>query len=576
KSNIGHCESAAGIAGLTKVLLQLRYRQLVPSLHSKDTNANIDFTNSPFVVQQELTEWKRPVLEEDGQVREYPLCAGVSSFGAGGANAHIIIEEYMADEHPASLPVAMPGEESVLILLSATDERQLIRVAKQFSAALDQGFWRLTDERLTDIAYTLQVGREHLEHRLALQVTSVSDLYRKLEDFIHSDGKAGFLGSGEGNYDQLAATWLGGANVDWQQLYRESGRMPHRVSLPVYPFKRDRYWIGESPGVAGVLQPDRAQWIHPLLHENISDLAAQRFRTTFSGDEVFLADHRINDQKVVSAAAFLEMIREAICRSVQFPAIKTTDICLRNISWLRPAIVQKGALKIAIELFTDHGGEVGFEIYAEDSDGEERVIFSRGSATLDPPQGALGIGLANIQDWQRQSNRFEAAKAACYDALEKAGLHYGPTHRCIDQIYIGKDKLLAKISSSLDAGKKGDYFLHPGLLDAALQATLFWNRTDLDTPLEVYLPYGIEAVECYSDLGSASWVVISNAAIAGGERSFDIDVFDDKGACQVRLKGVRFKATSSKWGEDVTGGDGETVILLPEWQAGSPGMTGQP
>ena len=79
---------------MTKVLLQLKHRQLVPSLHSKTLNPNIDFGSTPFVVQQELAEWKRPVV--DG--KEYPRIAGVSSFGAGGSNAHVVVEEYVAAE----------------------------------------------------------------------------------------------------------------------------------------------------------------------------------------------------------------------------------------------------------------------------------------------------------------------------------------------------------------------------------------------------------------------------------------------------------------------------------------------
>src|SRR5215467_9297485 len=88
KSNIGHGESAAGIAGLTKILLQLKHSQLVPSLHAQTLNPNIDFAATPFVVQQELAPWRRPVVESDGLRREYPRIAGISSFGAGGANAH--------------------------------------------------------------------------------------------------------------------------------------------------------------------------------------------------------------------------------------------------------------------------------------------------------------------------------------------------------------------------------------------------------------------------------------------------------------------------------------------------------
>ncbi|MCP5049282.1 MAG: polyketide synthase, partial [bacterium] len=91
KSNIGHCESASGIAGITKVLLQLQHRQLVPSLHSRVLNPNIDFSNTPFVVQQELTAWKRPIIDNG----EVPRISGVSSFGAGGSNGYVVIEEYI-------------------------------------------------------------------------------------------------------------------------------------------------------------------------------------------------------------------------------------------------------------------------------------------------------------------------------------------------------------------------------------------------------------------------------------------------------------------------------------------------
>src|SRR4030095_13773414 len=91
KSNIGHAEGAAGIAGVTKVLLQMRYGQLVPSLHAKSCNPHINFSTTPFVVQQELSEWKRPQIVERGECKELPRRAGISSFGVGGSNAHVIL-----------------------------------------------------------------------------------------------------------------------------------------------------------------------------------------------------------------------------------------------------------------------------------------------------------------------------------------------------------------------------------------------------------------------------------------------------------------------------------------------------
>lgn len=116
KSNIGHCESAAGIAGVTKVLLQMKYRQLAPSLHSNVLNPNIDFLNSPFKVQQELEEWKRPIISVNGKDIELPRIAGVSSFGAGGVNAHILIEEYAPEPVEERLPAR---KQPAVIVLSA-------------------------------------------------------------------------------------------------------------------------------------------------------------------------------------------------------------------------------------------------------------------------------------------------------------------------------------------------------------------------------------------------------------------------------------------------------------------------
>src|SRR5579864_8282930 len=116
KSNIGHCESAAGIAGLTKVLLQMQHGQLVPSLHAERLNPYIEFEKSAFVVNRELRAWERPVVEG----REQPRIAGVSSFGAGGANAHVIVEEYVAGAWERG-----SRRDEVVIVLSARTEEQL-------------------------------------------------------------------------------------------------------------------------------------------------------------------------------------------------------------------------------------------------------------------------------------------------------------------------------------------------------------------------------------------------------------------------------------------------------------------
>ena len=90
---MAHLESAAGIAGVTKLLLQLQHQQLVPLIHADKLNPNINFNETPFYVPRELSEWKSLELNINGVHKAYPKRAGISAFGAGGANVHIIIEQ---------------------------------------------------------------------------------------------------------------------------------------------------------------------------------------------------------------------------------------------------------------------------------------------------------------------------------------------------------------------------------------------------------------------------------------------------------------------------------------------------
>lgn len=133
KSNIGHLESAAGIAAITKVLLQMKYKKLVPSIHSEALNSNIDFVDSPFYVQQELQDWKKAVVIENNERKLSRRRAGVSSFGAGGSNAHIILEEYEEEKFED----VEQNYRNELIILSAKDKERLNEYANEMLHFLD-------------------------------------------------------------------------------------------------------------------------------------------------------------------------------------------------------------------------------------------------------------------------------------------------------------------------------------------------------------------------------------------------------------------------------------------------------
>ncbi|WP_143573730.1 SDR family NAD(P)-dependent oxidoreductase, partial [Streptomyces acidiscabies] len=134
KSNIGHLESAAGIAGLTKMLMQLKHGTIAPSLHSGELNPDIDLAGTPFFVPQEAVVWERAVaVHAGGRRTELPRRGAISSFGGGGANAHLIVEEYVGGERPD----AATSTGAHLVVLSARDDERLRAYAGRLADFLD-------------------------------------------------------------------------------------------------------------------------------------------------------------------------------------------------------------------------------------------------------------------------------------------------------------------------------------------------------------------------------------------------------------------------------------------------------
>ena len=162
KTNIGHLDAAAGVAGLIKTVLALKHRALPPSLHFDRPNPQINFEQSPFYVNRTLTEWKTDRV---------PRRAGVSSFGIGGTNAHIVLEE-APDPQPST-----GSRPSCLLLLSARTGSALDQATSNLVAFLK----KRPDADLADIAYTLQQGRRQFSERRMLVCDSVEDALSALD-----------------------------------------------------------------------------------------------------------------------------------------------------------------------------------------------------------------------------------------------------------------------------------------------------------------------------------------------------------------------------------------------------------
>src|SRR5262249_29512408 len=192
---------------------------------------------------------------------------------------HLVVEEYRAPEPTAAAP-----ERPCLIVLSARNEDRLKQVAANLHRVLCDG---TVSRDLAAIAYTLQVGREALDERLAFMAGSLDELQATLQAFLHeADPRAQTLYRGQvkphketlallaadedtasaidawiakGKYEKLLELWVKGLQVDWTKLYGASGPCPwslRRISLPTYPFARGRYWLaGLDPAPAPAARP---------------------------------------------------------------------------------------------------------------------------------------------------------------------------------------------------------------------------------------------------------------------------------------------------------------------------------
>jgi acyl transferase domain-containing protein/aryl carrier-like protein/SAM-dependent methyltransferase len=570
KSNIGHCEAAAGVAGLTKVLLQMKHRMLVPSLHAETPNPEINFAQTPFRVQKALEPWVRPAREVRGVVTEIPRIAGISSFGAGGSNAHVIVAEHVpaAAEPPAAAgPVIVPLSARTADRLGQKllDLQTFIRASRRDGTAVD----------LVSMAYTLQVGREAMEERVGFVVGSIEELEERLD--AYSRGERAICGMHAGqvrrNKDstplpgldadprqtletavrerdlaKLLQLWVKGLELDWSRLYGEL--RPKRLSLPAYPFERQRCWHEREGNSLSSPKQHLAAAFHPLIHRNVSNMEQQCYSSTFSGDELLLTGHATSrddgpQQTVIPAVIYLEMARVAIEDATSQrirPCAGRGTLELYDIVWADPAAVVANR-QVAVALFANGINGLSYEIYSPASDSAAETVHCQGQVCFDRPHAPVTL---DIEQLKSQMQRAGVDAASRYESLSAAGMRYAATYRGITSIHGGDNQLLAQISlpgTVLDdrSVANEDFILHPVMMDSALQAAFGLLSPDNQPSL----PLGLEVLRIFSACPTQMFAWVRHAAGANSPRGgtkLDIDLCDLRGNVCIQMRGVTYEA----------------------------------
>ncbi|RZK98795.1 MAG: type I polyketide synthase, partial [Rubrivivax sp.] len=463
------------------------------------------------------------------------------SFGAGGSNAHLIIEEYVA---PARQVIEVSAHKPAVVVLSARDEDRLKEQAELLVRAIKERNFKQED--LADIAYTLQVGREAMGVRLACVVVTIDELKDKLQRYSLGEAVIDDLYRGEvkrnkealeaftadedlakamqawvakGKFHKLLDLWVKGLNFDWALLHGEV--KPRRISLPTYPFARERYWL---PMVAESVRANGAghqsSRLHPLLHRNTSDLSEQRFSSTFTGQEFFLRDHVIQGQRVLPGVVQLALAREAVSRALG-AQVGGAQVLLQGVVFVRPAVVDGEGLEVHIALEPDEAGVVSFEIYS--AAGENELVHSQGRAVLVHGSDGSLVARHDLQDLGTQCAVRERDAAACYGAFAAMGLAYGPAMQALVSLRTGQDaqgqvQALGQLElPAVVQGHAREFELHPSLMDGALQATA-GLMLDEGGGHQATLPFALEQLEVFSAVPAQAWVWVRYSA---GSRAQD-------------------------------------------------------
>ncbi|WP_394832292.1 SDR family NAD(P)-dependent oxidoreductase [Pendulispora rubella] len=617
KSNIGHTGFASGLVGMIKALLSLEHRQIPATIHYQAPNPAISFADSPFYINTALKDW----------AAAEPRVAAVSSFGFSGTNAHVVVEEGPARRAPKARAVHVAGS-ARMVPLSAKNRDRLREAARNLLMHLREDKTSRARIELTDLAYTLQVGREEMSSRVVFLVHSLDELIDDLAAFLDADddrprGERGTWCRGDvkktadglrlvkgdkhwrdqvrrwvqqGTLVKLAELWAKGVDVDWALLYPELAdrtgnapddrRGPYRISLPTYPFAEERYWIDNTTLGAPASALPLSSLLHPLLHANTSDLSEQRFSSRFSGDEPFLNDHQVKGQKVLPGVAYLEMALAAVQRACGGGRAngavdgggRLDGIRLTNVVWARPISVRDEPAEVHIGLSPREDGGIAYEIYTHPpSSAEKAVVHSQGVAVLTAADQPSPL---NLRALQAGLDGNALSPQACYAAFSAMGIDYGPAHRGLERIHVGEREVLAKLKlPACVTETKGQFSLHPSILDSALQATIGIGNSDVllhrlaaERRSRPSLPFALESLEVMAPCQESMWAWIrsvGNLAADTGAASemlqkVDIDLCDEQGNICVRLKG--FSSRILKSAESESAEPIGTLLLRPTWE----------
>jgi acyl transferase domain-containing protein len=689
KTNLGHTECAAGIAGLIKVVLQLQHQTIVPHLHWHNPNPHIDWTDLPIVIPTKQKLW---------QTSDHPRIAGVSSFGFSGTNAHIVLGEFGVSptetlrewgsefgvkklkieaeklqvkaeklqvegrdsslgeagqvglkndslkvepwsleqickdskfptsssnfQTPDSLCAKSLQEKTPtanselgtlnLLILSAKTKQALTDLVVLYEKYLEFCSEEIIAQNqanlLKDICMTAALGRSQFQYRLALLVKSVVDCLEKLRMIRQGNIPANcWLSSGSQevmqNLDagsawengnawkidrataqdlmQLAQFYVVGETVDWQSFYEDIAW--HRMTLPSYPFQRQRYWVEPRVKEWEERSPFLHSPHHPLLGSRLQlpFLAQIRFQSQISTQTpAHQAHHRLYGINILAAASQIALLLTAVQQG-----IGEDSCCLGQVMFLRPLMLSEEEVRSVQVVITGHTEGLGDRVFqvevislptmqGGDSEWVQHVTGQIKTVAGDKTQTEVNSEPTPDPQIIQQRCSHILSKTEVYEGLYQAGYTLGTAFQWIAQVWRGEGEALGELRIPELPDRVIEYPLYPGLIDGCFQLLASClstqEREEIDQHQFIFVPFQIEQFEFFQQpQGQSLWCHVIRRTSGIDSNSFvgDLFIFDPLGNWIAKIRGYQVRRVTRKVLESSLQTDRQNWFYHLDWQA---------
>jgi polyketide synthase PksJ len=451
KSSIGHLEAAAGLASVVKTVIAMREKSLPANLDMRELNSALEVEGTNFSFLEANQKWQGPL----------PLTAGISSFGFGGSNAHVVIsspeEVERAVEHDVDSPL--------LFVLSARTDADFLQRAEDILLFLETD--RAKGYALNDIAFTLAAGRESFKKRAACICNSRQTLLRWLESITKNEEAMPTTIDHTAGLAEARNAFMAGEVVDWSEFFSGASR----VELPAYRFNEKRQAPVDYRLLTGrAISKVAAVPVSDKLHPNFNASEDNNLSIVIPSDHRLFSDHIVKGQMLLPGSVQVWLVVEAI-RALQ----PRSKVAIANWCWLRPVVPLNGKASLQVK-----GIESAKNQLIEVAQGAE--VCSRGS--MSSPQTTRSHSISEILkeiDELRLRRSDYISQEQLYRNFRDLGINYGSSFRNIQNISLHGSCCVADIRlPNLDMP------LLPILLDCATQASL---PIVVDGSQENILPY---------------------------------------------------------------------------------------